>query len=206
MMTATLVKTPTYQNGHSNGHAPVAFTGRITDGVITPEAVAFYHDQGYLIVENALTPAELAEMRNETTRICRGELGEVRGVTPADANEADDDVLRQYLCIHFPHKISETMLRYLGHPVMRDVLVSVIGPPLFATPPPSPVVVFPVTVQSVRVTTPPVVSLSSAPPCRLLPSAPLVLPESVLAVIVSVPRLNTAAPSRFATLPVSTAF
>ncbi|MCE7986199.1 MAG: phytanoyl-CoA dioxygenase family protein [Caldilinea sp. CFX5] len=128
MTTATLVKTPVYQNGHSNGHAPAPFNGRITDGVVTPEAVAFYQEQGYLIVENALSPAELAEMRNETTRICRGELGEVRGVTPAEPNEADDDVLRQYLCIHFPHKISETMLRYLAHPVMRDVLVGVIGP------------------------------------------------------------------------------
>ena len=128
MMTATLVNPSVHQNGQGNGHVPAAFTGRITDGVVTPAAVAFYQDQGYLIVENALSPAELAEMRNETTRICRGELGEVRGVTPAEANEAEDDVLRQYLCIHFPHKISETMLRYLAHPVMRDVLVGVIGP------------------------------------------------------------------------------
>ena len=128
MVTTTLSNTPVLTNGYSNGHAPTVFNGRIPDGRMTPEAAVFYREQGYLIVENALSPAELAEMRCETTRICRGELGEVRGVTPADANEMDDDVLRQYLCIHFPHKISETMLRYLAHPVMRDVLVGVIGP------------------------------------------------------------------------------
>ncbi|MEZ4729495.1 MAG: phytanoyl-CoA dioxygenase family protein [Caldilineaceae bacterium] len=128
MVTSTLVNPSVHHNGRTHGHTPTTFNGRITDGGITPEAVAFYHDQGYLIVENALSPAELAEMRDETTRICRGELGEVRGVTPASAAESDDDVLRQYLCIHFPHKISETMLGYLAHPIMRDVLVGVIGP------------------------------------------------------------------------------
>ncbi len=115
-------------SGEAVAEALDTFTGRVIDGVISSAAVAFYQEQGYLIVENALDLAELEELRQETTRICRGELGDVRGLIPATADETDEEVLKQYLCIHFPHKISATMLRYLGHPVMREVLTGVIGP------------------------------------------------------------------------------
>ncbi len=116
--------------------APVAtpngattFAGRLQrEDEIDERVIEFYRQQGYLIVENAIGPTELAELRAETTRICRGELGAVRGVEPADPMESDDDVLRRYLCIHFPHKISQTMLRYLAHPTMQAVLTGLIGP------------------------------------------------------------------------------
>src|SRR4029078_6816121 len=75
-----------------------------------------------------LSPAEVDQLRRETTRICRGEAGEVRGVTPAESSETDDEVLRQYLCIHFPHKISEIMKHYLAQATMVDVLTHIIGP------------------------------------------------------------------------------
>ena len=38
--------------------------------------------------------------------MCRGERGEIDGVMPASEGDDDDGVLRRYLCIHFPHKIS----------------------------------------------------------------------------------------------------
>ena len=44
----------------------------------------FYKENGYFIYENALTPAEIADLRNETTHICRGEAGPVRGLQAAD--------------------------------------------------------------------------------------------------------------------------
>ena len=87
----------------------------------------FYKENGYFIYENALTPAEIADLRNETTHICRGEAGPVRGLQAADGL-SDDEMLRRYVCIHFPHKISQTMHDYLGHPAIVDVLTSVIGP------------------------------------------------------------------------------
>lgn len=90
--------------------------------------VAAYRENGYLVVPDALTAAEIEELRSEITHICRGNRGEIRGVTPADPGAADDDVLRRYLCIHFPHKISDVMLRYVQHPVMADVLTQLIGP------------------------------------------------------------------------------
>lgn len=95
---------------------------------LKPDDTRFYHDAGYLIVRDALSPSEVTELRDEATRVCRGDLGDIRGVTPAEPGESDDDILRRYLCIHFPHKLSEVMLRYLSHPAIVDVLTNVIGP------------------------------------------------------------------------------
>jgi ectoine hydroxylase-related dioxygenase (phytanoyl-CoA dioxygenase family) len=95
---------------------------------LKPDDTRFYHDAGYLIVRDALSPSEVTELRDEATRVCRGDLGDIRGVIPAEPGESDDDILRRYLCIHFPHKLSEVMLRYLSHPAIVDVLTNVIGP------------------------------------------------------------------------------
>ena len=96
---------------------------------ITDEMAAFFHENGYLIVENALSPAELAELRAETTAICRGDRGTAIGnYEPPPAGATDADVLQRYLCIHFPHKISAIMHKYLAHQTIVDVTTKVIGP------------------------------------------------------------------------------
>src|SRR5690606_31132840 len=66
--------------------------------------------------------------RTETTAICRGHLGEIRGVIPADPGEPEEEVLRRYLCIHFPHKLSPVMKKYLAHSAIVETLTKVIGP------------------------------------------------------------------------------
>ncbi len=99
-----------------------------TRPLISEEDVAYYHENGYLVVHNALTQAELDELKAETSRICRGELGDIRGVIPAASDEPEADVLRRYLCIHFPHKLSDVMMKYLVHPTIVDVTTGVIGP------------------------------------------------------------------------------
>lgn len=43
-------------------------------------------------------------------------------------DEHDATVLRRYLCIHFPHKISPLMLELARLPTLVDVLTEVIGP------------------------------------------------------------------------------
>lgn len=94
---------------------------------ITEEHAKFFHENGYLVIENALTAAEIDELRDETTTLCRGERGSIRGVTTAAITDSDEDVLKRYLCIHFPHKLSTTMEQHLAHPVIADVLTQVIG-------------------------------------------------------------------------------
>jgi chlorinating enzyme len=95
---------------------------------LPPEAADFYRENGFLVVENCIPPHEIAELRDETTQVCRGNRGAFGGITETTSAETDDEVLRRYLCIHFPHKISETMKRYVAHPSYVDVLTAIIGP------------------------------------------------------------------------------
>jgi phytanoyl-CoA hydroxylase len=92
------------------------------------EATAFYRENGFLVIENCASAKEIAELQAETTAVCRGERGAFGGIIEATGSETDDEVLRRYLCIHFPHKISETMKKFVAHPAYTDVLTSIIGP------------------------------------------------------------------------------
>jgi len=92
------------------------------------EAAAFYQENGFLVVEDCLSQEEVRELKAETAAICRGERGEFRGQLKHDANESDDDVMSQYLCLHFPHKISSTMHRATAHPTYAAILSQPIGP------------------------------------------------------------------------------
>jgi ectoine hydroxylase-related dioxygenase (phytanoyl-CoA dioxygenase family) len=87
-----------------------------------------YERDGYAVLPGLLPSGEVAELRDEATAICRGLRGEIGGVTPPAPGDSDDDVLRRYLCIHFPHKASEVMHGYLAHPGVVDALTQVIGP------------------------------------------------------------------------------
>jgi ectoine hydroxylase-related dioxygenase (phytanoyl-CoA dioxygenase family) len=92
----------------------------------TPD-VSAYRDRGYLIVPDALDPQLLDAVRAETTAICRGDRGAIDGVPPA-VDEDDTFVLRRYLCIHFPHKLSALLLDVARLPTLIDQLTSVVGP------------------------------------------------------------------------------
>jgi len=94
----------------------------------TGELVERFDRDGYAIVPDALTPAEVDALRDEARRICRGEAGPVRGLVPPAPGEDDDSVFRRCTCIHFPHKISKLMLDALCHPSVADALTQVIGP------------------------------------------------------------------------------
>ncbi|HCK11080.1 MAG TPA: phytanoyl-CoA dioxygenase family protein [Candidatus Latescibacteria bacterium] len=95
---------------------------------ITDEQVDSYSRDGFLVIENALSPKEVEELRNDTVSICRGEWGEVGNLPEFGPNETDEEIQQQVLCIHQIHKISPIMHRYLAQRTMKDVLTSVIGP------------------------------------------------------------------------------
>lgn len=91
------------------------------------EIARFWDENGYYVLENALSMPEVEQLRGETARICAGEAGDIQGTAPRLAGQSDDEVLQKYLCIHFPHKISDLMHQALSHPAIVDVLTSVIG-------------------------------------------------------------------------------
>jgi ectoine hydroxylase-related dioxygenase (phytanoyl-CoA dioxygenase family) len=94
-----------------------------------PAAVkAFFAANGYLVLENAFAPAEVEELKRETTLICRGERGALPDHPAADPAEPDASVLQRFLCIHFPHKCSDVMRRAIHNPATVATLTNVIGP------------------------------------------------------------------------------
>jgi len=72
-----------------------------------------YTDDGYLVVPDVLDPALIKEIHDETVAICRG------------MGSAD---VRDFLCIHFPHKMSALMREVAAHPDVVKVLTGIIGP------------------------------------------------------------------------------
>ncbi len=89
------------------------------------------------MVPDAVSPAEIHQLRDEAVAICRRERGEIK-IHEAHEQElppleelrtmSDEEAIRHFLCIHFPHKISRVMQDYLAHPVIVEVLTRVISP------------------------------------------------------------------------------
>lgn len=102
-------------------------------GYFSPDAdpaamKSFFAANGYLVLESAFTAAEVETLKRETTLICRGERGELPDHPRAAAAEPDDSVLQRFLCIHFPHKCSETMRAAMHNETTVRALTTVIGP------------------------------------------------------------------------------
>jgi phytanoyl-CoA hydroxylase len=89
---------------------------------------AAYDRDGHTVLPRVLDPDLLAALRYEVTAICRGERGPVDGLAPAGPGETDNDVLRRYLCIHFPHKLSAPVRDVARLPAIVDALTAVVGP------------------------------------------------------------------------------
>jgi phytanoyl-CoA hydroxylase len=92
-----------------------------------PEVGQFYREQGYVVIEDAFTKAEIDSLNQEALALCRGDRGHIGGVTPAGPGESDDEVLARYLCIHFPHKLSGLMFDQLSHPSIVETAQHCIG-------------------------------------------------------------------------------
>jgi len=88
----------------------------------------FYHENGFLVLKDAVSMESVEKIRQEALRVCRGEAGEVSGIVPSTPEDSDEDVLRNHLCIHNPHYISEAIKGYLGAAPVVDILTRVIGP------------------------------------------------------------------------------
>jgi len=102
----------------------------INNGSITEYNAAFYAAYGYLIAPRLLSKEEIAALKKETAAIFRGECGYVDGMLPVNADEPDSEVLKKYVAIHFPHKISKLIYHTLFHKKIVDVLRKIVSPNL----------------------------------------------------------------------------
>ncbi|HUB71796.1 MAG TPA: phytanoyl-CoA dioxygenase family protein [Acidimicrobiales bacterium] len=80
-----------------------------------------YHQDGFAVLDPFLSEQELRLLRDETLRICRT-------FSTAQPLLSDEEVLRQFLCVHFPHKMSGPALQVLRNEAATRALTSVIGP------------------------------------------------------------------------------
>ena len=94
--------------------------------VATDAQVQFFIENGYLIVENLITPTELEELKTDTNFIARGGYPNTH-LKPLPADMSDDEVLKNILCIHQPHYISPVMTSYVKHPQICGVLSQITG-------------------------------------------------------------------------------
>jgi phytanoyl-CoA hydroxylase len=95
---------------------------------ITDQDVESYQTNGFLVVPGLASCDDVAALRADTVRICRGEYPHPN-LEPMDEALDDDEVLRNFLCIHHPHKVSPVLLdRGVKHPGVVAVLQRIIGP------------------------------------------------------------------------------
>ncbi len=100
-----------------------------------PDSTRFFKEQGFLVVHDAVSPAEIAELKVEAAAICRGQRGAIKifnSPNPVDFDQlvglSDDEVLERFLCIHQPHKTSDIIFKFLAQKTIIDVVTAVIGP------------------------------------------------------------------------------
>jgi phytanoyl-CoA hydroxylase len=99
-------------------------TIRMHDSVTDAFVEQFSRD-GFAILRTGLTPDEVAEVNAEAVRIAASDLGDGYG-SANDLSEAE--LMRKYLCIHYPHKISSVAMEVLKNHRMVGGLTRVIGP------------------------------------------------------------------------------
>lgn len=95
---------------------------------ISDENMKFYEDSGFLIADALLTLDEIAEIRKEAVEIFKGNRGDIDGIVKMEDTASDFEVLKNYIAIHFPHKISAKIKKYVQHPLVTDILTKIIGP------------------------------------------------------------------------------
>jgi phytanoyl-CoA hydroxylase len=123
----TANRSPLTMNPFASWHG-----GQTPDGYFQPgdaRIPEFFKENGFLVLENAVTDAEVDALNAEAAAICRGIRGDGVGLEDArNSSLSDDEIMRQYLCIHFPHKASELMFNTLSHKSIVDVLTKVVSP------------------------------------------------------------------------------
>lgn len=102
----------------------------IINGAVSDENTRFYFENGYLIAPALLTAGEITELKNETAAVFRGNRGKVDGLLEVSPNEPDDEVLKRYVAIHFPHKLSQIINGYLFHSGIVGILTRIVSPNL----------------------------------------------------------------------------
>ena len=94
---------------------------------VTQQDINDYHENGFLIIENALSQQTVDVLCDEAAQVCLGNRGEIAGAEQFKGLD-DASVLEQIIAIHFPHKLSDGLRDMLFKPVITDTLMQIISP------------------------------------------------------------------------------
>lgn len=95
---------------------------------VSVDNVEFYKEKGFLIAPDLVSQDEVAQLKAETVQIFRGKRGTLEGLVPVKEEESDSEVLKKYVAIHFPHKISPLIQSFLFHEAIVNVLTNIVSP------------------------------------------------------------------------------
>jgi phytanoyl-CoA hydroxylase len=104
----------------------------ILNGKVSSFNTAYYEQYGFLVAPGLISPTEILALKKETADIFRCKRGVIEGLLPIGENEPDEEVLKKYVAIHFPHKISPVIHESLFHPGILKILAAVVSPNLKA--------------------------------------------------------------------------
>jgi len=96
--------------------------------MLTPEQVDFYAENGYLMVPEALTPAEVAELRAQVDEIVAGAAKVTAHTDIYDLEDGHTPANPKVRRIKTPHKHFDYFKRLVRHPGITAALAALIGP------------------------------------------------------------------------------
>ena len=98
----------------------------IIEAEISKDNISHYIEKGFLIAEKLLDKSEIHELVEESIGILRGKRGPFKGILRHE-NKSDAEVFSMYSAIHFPHKMSKTIKKYISHPHIKTVLSAIVS-------------------------------------------------------------------------------
>ncbi|SVB29010.1 uncharacterized protein METZ01_LOCUS181864 [marine metagenome] len=98
---------------------------------VSVDQVKTFCEQGYLKVEQLVTPEEVQEISDHSMDLMYGRET-VEGIDPPPPGMSPEEIEGRYLRIHMLHHKHELHERYLLHPRILDVLEVLIGPDVMA--------------------------------------------------------------------------
>ena len=100
----------------------------VKNGDLSNQNIYYYHEYGFLVAEDLFASNEISDIKKEAIEIFRGKRGEIDGIVKMEDDASEFDVLKNYIAIHFPHKISSKIQDYVLHSMVSKILNGIIGP------------------------------------------------------------------------------
>lgn len=96
--------------------------------MLTTDQIAFYQDNGYLMVENAVSPEQLAALRAKTHALIEASRAVIGSDDIYDLDQGHSAAAPRLTRIKLPHKVDPLYWEIIRHSAMTEVLKDLLGP------------------------------------------------------------------------------